>query len=95
MVLEDIPRVPDEGKIWVWVEFPAGSVAEYSPPMPGMVVRFEKKVGDAVKKGDTIMILEAMKMENALVAPCDGSINAVNFSVGDSVVKGATLAVIG
>ncbi|WP_419176931.1 pyruvate carboxylase subunit B [Desulfosediminicola sp.] len=64
-------------------------------PMPGMVVRFEKKVGDAVKKGDTIMILEAMKMENALVAPCDGSINAVNFSVGDSVVKGATLAVIG
>lgn len=64
-------------------------------PMPGMVVRFEKKVGDAVKKGDTIMILEAMKMENALVAPCDGNLNAVNFSVGDSVVKGATLAVIG
>jgi oxaloacetate decarboxylase alpha subunit/pyruvate carboxylase subunit B len=64
-------------------------------PMPGMVVRFEKKVGDKVSKGDTIMILEAMKMENALVAPCDGSINAVNFTVGDTVVKGATLAVIG
>ncbi|WP_163339059.1 pyruvate carboxylase subunit B [Desulfopila sp. IMCC35008] len=64
-------------------------------PMPGMVVRFEKKVGDTVKQGDTILILEAMKMENALVAPCDGTINAVNFAVGDSVVKGATLAVIG
>lgn len=64
-------------------------------PMPGMVVRFEKKVGDKVSKGDTVMILEAMKMENALVAPCDGSINAVNFTVGDTVVKGATLAVIG
>lgn len=63
-------------------------------PMPGMVVRFEKKVGDKVKQGDTVMILEAMKMENALVAPCDGSLNAVNFSVGDSVVKGAPLAVI-
>ena len=37
MVVEDIPRVPDEGKIWVWVEFPAGSEAEYSPPMPGFV----------------------------------------------------------
>ena len=37
MVLEDIPRVPGEGKIWVWVEFPAGSEAEYSPPMPGFV----------------------------------------------------------
>ncbi len=63
-------------------------------PMPGMVVRFEKKVGDKVKQGDTVMILEAMKMENALVAPCDGSLNALNFSVGDSVVKGAPLAVI-
>lgn len=37
MVLEDIPRLPDEGKIWVWVEFPAGSEAEYSPPMPGFI----------------------------------------------------------
>ncbi len=37
MVLEDIPRIPDAGKIWVWVEFPAGSVAEYSPPMPGFI----------------------------------------------------------
>jgi oxaloacetate decarboxylase alpha subunit/pyruvate carboxylase subunit B len=63
--------------------------------MPGMVVRFEKKVGDKVKQGDTILILEAMKMENALVAPCDGCVNAVNFRVGDTVVKGATLAVIG
>jgi hypothetical protein len=37
MILEDIPRLPDEGKIWVWVEFPAGSEAEYSPPMPGFI----------------------------------------------------------
>lgn len=64
-------------------------------PMPGMVVRFERKVGDVVKKGDTMLILEAMKMENALVAPCDGTIKALNFKVGDSVVKGATLGVIG
>ncbi len=79
---------------------PAAPAADVSgtlllAPMPGMVVRFEKKVGDTVKQGDTILILEAMKMENALVAPCDGCVNAVNFSVGDSVVKGATLAVIG
>ncbi len=37
MVLEDIPRMPEAGKIWVWVEFPAGSEAEYSPPMPGFI----------------------------------------------------------
>ncbi len=64
-------------------------------PMPGMLVRFERKVGDVVKKGDTMLILEAMKMENALVAPCDGTIKALNFKVGDSVVKGATLGGIG
>jgi hypothetical protein len=37
MVLEDIPRVPDEGRLWVWVEFPDGSEAEYTPPMPGFI----------------------------------------------------------
>lgn len=37
MMLADIPRVPDQGSIWVWVEFPAGSVAEYTPPMPGLI----------------------------------------------------------
>ena len=42
-------------------------------PMPGMIVKYRKNVGDAVSKGETIVILEAMKMENALTAPCDGS----------------------
>uniref|UniRef100_UPI003593E7AF acetyl-CoA carboxylase biotin carboxyl carrier protein subunit n=1 Tax=Desulfococcus sp. TaxID=2025834 RepID=UPI003593E7AF len=64
-------------------------------PMPGMVVSYAKKVGEAVKKGDTVVILEAMKMENALPAPCDGTIKAINFSSGDSVSKGAVLCVIG
>ncbi len=42
-------------------------------PMPGMIVKYLKNVGDAVSKGETVLILEAMKMENALNAPCDGS----------------------
>lgn len=63
-------------------------------PMPGMIVNFTKKVGDAVNEGETVVILEAMKMENALPAPCGGVIKAINFQSGDSVSKGAALCVI-
>lgn len=77
---------------------PAATAADGTPltsPMPGMIIRYEKNVGDAVKKGDTVVILEAMKMENALPAPTDGTIKATNFSNGDSVAKNDVLAVIG
>ena len=64
-------------------------------PMPGMIVKYLKSVGDTVAKGETIVILEAMKMENALTAPCDGVVKAVPFKSGDTVAKGASLCVIG
>jgi len=64
-------------------------------PMPGMIVKYEKNNGDTVKKGDTVVILEAMKMENALTAPCDGTVNGIKFGSGDSVAKGAVLCAIG
>ena len=64
-------------------------------PMPGMIVRYDKNVGDAVSKGETVVILEAMKMENALASPVDGVIKAINFKSSDSVPKGAVLCVIG
>ena len=63
-------------------------------PMPGMVIRYMKNVGDAVIKGEAVVVLEAMKMENALVAPCDGVIKVISFRSGDTVAKGATLCVI-
>ncbi|MCP3954574.1 MAG: acetyl-CoA carboxylase biotin carboxyl carrier protein subunit, partial [Desulfobacterales bacterium] len=74
------------------------AAAEGTPmtaPMPGMVVSYEKNVGDEVAEGDTVLVLEAMKMENALAAPCSGTIKAINYSSGDSVGKGDVLAVIG
>ena len=73
----------------------SGSGAPVKAPMPGMIIKYEKNVGDVVKKGDIVVILEAMKMENALPAPADGEITAINFGSGDSVAKDAVLAVIG
>lgn len=64
-------------------------------PMPGMIVKYEKEVGDSVSQGETVVVLEAMKMENSLPAPASGTIKSVNFSSGDSVAKGDVLAVIG
>jgi pyruvate carboxylase subunit B len=76
---------------------PAASVdgTALKAPMPGMIVSYQKKVGDTVAEGDTVLILEAMKMENALPAPAGGTIQAINFSSGDTVAKGDVLAVIG
>ncbi|MBU0993511.1 MAG: pyruvate carboxylase subunit B [Proteobacteria bacterium] len=68
---------------------------EIKAPMPGMIVSYPKKVGDSVDVGETVVILEAMKMENALAAPVKGTIKAINYSSGDSVPKDAVLLVIG
>ena len=73
----------------------AASGTPLKAPMPGMIVHYEKNVGDAVAKGDTVVILEAMKMENALPAPCDGTILAINYKSGDNVTKGDVLCAIG
>ena len=64
-------------------------------PMPGMIVKYEKKVGDTVEQGETVVVLEAMKMENALPAPVSGTIKAIDFDSGDTISKGAVLCVIG
>jgi oxaloacetate decarboxylase alpha subunit/pyruvate carboxylase subunit B len=64
-------------------------------PMPGLVIRYLKNVGDKVAKGEAVVVLEAMKMENSLTAPCDGVIKAIGFKSGDTVAKGAALCVIG
>jgi len=64
-------------------------------PMPGMIISYEVKVGDTVNEGDTAVILEAMKMQNALPAPATGTIQSINYSSGDSVSKNDILCVIG
>ena len=60
-------------------------------PMPGLIVGISVQPGDVVSKGDTLLILEAMKMENALKAPADGTIKAIRTTKGDRVEKGQVL----
>ena len=68
-----------------------GSVA-VTAPMPGKILGIKAQAGQAVAKGEAIIVLEAMKMENDIVAPQDGTIATINVSVGDSVEPGAALA---
>jgi len=63
-------------------------------PMPGLILRIEKNAGDAVKAGETIMILEAMKMENTIEAPADGTVAEIRVKQGDQMKAGDVLAVI-
>lgn len=60
----------------------------------GKVFKLEKKVGDAVKKGDAVIIIEAMKMEIPVVAPEDGTVASIDVAVGDAVEAGAVLATL-
>lgn len=75
---------------------PAASGAEGSvkivAPMPGKILAINTNAGQSVKKGDVVMILEAMKMENEITAPEDGTVAGINVAVGDSVESGDTLA---
>lgn len=70
----------------------AGTV---SAPMPGTVLDIMVKEGDVVKSGQVCVILEAMKMENELPAPCDGTVKSVNVTKGASVNTADVLVVIG
>lgn len=60
----------------------------------GKVFKVSKNVGDAVKKGDEILVLEIMKMETPVVAPQDGTVASIDVAVGDSVESGALLATL-
>ena len=68
----------------------AGSVA-VTAPMPGNILDVKVKAGDSVKAGDTLLILEAMKMENEISAPQDGTVASVNVRKGDVVNSGDLL----
>ena len=73
----------------------AGAGTPINAPLPGVVTKVLVAVGQAVKKGETVVVLEAMKMENNITAECDGSVTGVCVAAGDSVMEGTTLVTIG
>ena len=70
-----------------------GSV-KVNSPMPGKILSVKTSVGQAVKKGEVLMILEAMKMVNEVVAPEDGTVASIDVAAGDSVEAGVVLATL-
>jgi biotin carboxyl carrier protein len=70
---------------------PANKVQEVKAPMPGLVLKVMVQEGSTVKKGDSLLVLEAMKMENILKSPSDGIVNKVLVTQGDKTEKNAVL----
>ena len=73
----------------------AASANDVTAPMPGTILDIKVSVGQAVKKGDVLCVLEAMKMENDIPAPADGTVTAIKVSKGASVQAGEALVSVG
>ena len=69
----------------------ANKVNELKAPMPGLIVAVRAEPGQVVQKGDALLVLEAMKMENILKAPADGTVGAIKVGLRDNVTKGQVL----
>ncbi len=74
---------------------PAGpQIKDIKAPLPGTILDIKVKEGDAIKKGTTVLILEAMKMENDIISNFDGTVSEIKYRNGDSVPEGAVLVEI-
>lgn len=73
---------------------PAGASKVITSPLPGVIIEVSVKEGQAVKAGQKVAVIEAMKMENEIQASCDGTVTAVLVNKGDSVLEGAEIVKI-
>lgn len=85
------PRTDTGAKVISKPQVAATGGYQVKAPLPGVVVGLNVKVGDSVKAADTVVMLEAMKMENAIHAGRDGKVASIAVSVGDSVLDGSVL----
>ena len=72
----------------------SGGKSGIKSPLPGVILQVKVNVGDQVTKGQVLMVLEAMKMENNILSDKDGKVAAINVSKGDSILEGTDLIVI-
>ena len=73
----------------------AAGETEITAPMPGKILKVLAKPGDAVNSGTNLMMLEAMKMQNEILAGVDGTVKAINVTEGQTVKVGEVLAIVG
>ena len=111
LVEEDLPTMSTEGAPAPAAAAPApaaapaaaapaaksgpGAGTPVKAPLPGVVTKILVEAGQAVKKSDTVLVLEAMKMENNITAEADGAVTGICVAAGDSVMEGTTLLTIG
>ena len=95
--VQPVAAKPDPAAAPAPATAPAAAVDGHAikTPLPGVIIDVKVAVGDTVKKGDTVVVLEAMKMENNINADCDGKVTAVQVAKGDTVADGAVLVVLG
>lgn len=109
--LEDAPAAPVQAvPVQTSVITPAAAPAQAAPapkpaasgagkpvtsPLPGVIIAVKVNVGDSVKTGQEVAVLEAMKMENSIEAVQDGTVTAIHVAKGDSILEGAAIVTIG
>ncbi|MDE6300972.1 MAG: acetyl-CoA carboxylase biotin carboxyl carrier protein subunit [Muribaculaceae bacterium] len=89
------PRTSTGEKVIAKPAAASGTGTAVKAPLPGVVLSIPVKVGDTVKAADTVLLLEAMKMENAIHAGTDGTVKEILVAAGDSVLEGNPLIIIG
>ncbi|MCG8475847.1 MAG: biotin/lipoyl-binding protein [Cytophagales bacterium] len=73
----------------------AGKAKSVKAPLPGTIISVDVKVGDTVKHGDKLLVMEAMKMENTINSDASGEVKAIKVNAGDSVLQGDVLVELG
>ncbi len=86
---------PSPGRDATSTPAPSAGGTTITSPLPGVVFDINVKEGDTVKAGQTILVLEAMKMENAIETSVDGVVKSIKVNKGESVLEGAPLVIIG
>ena len=88
------PRIQTERKDSKIKKSVSSRATQVKAPLPGIIVKILKNVGDEVAKGETLLVMEAMKMENNILAEKDGTVTAVKISAGDNVLQNDVLVEI-
>jgi len=86
LVRKEVPRAKDSHMIKK-----GAALHQVKAPLPGIIMQIKVKAGEEIKRGDTLLVYEAMKMENNLVSEREGTVKSISVSAGDSILQGDVL----